>query len=80
MLYSDTLDNIHGIARGGAVFSLINEAFEVSSSSHGNEGLALNMNMTYSKPSKKNSLLGGRVKRNRQGAKNGDAADHGGGQ
>ena len=57
MLYSDALDNIHGIARGGAVFSLINEAFEVSSSSHGNEGLALNMNMTYSKPAKKNSLL-----------------------
>jgi acyl-CoA thioesterase len=29
MLYSGALDNIHGIAHGGAVFSLIDEAFEI---------------------------------------------------
>jgi acyl-CoA thioesterase len=57
MLYSDSLDNIHGIAHGGAVFSLIDEAFEISSNSHGTVALALNMNMTYIKPAKKNSLL-----------------------
>jgi acyl-CoA thioesterase len=57
MLYSDALDNIHGIAHGGAVFSLIDEAFEISSNSHGTVALALNMNMTYIKPAKKQSIL-----------------------
>ncbi len=57
MLYTAALDNIHGIAHGGAIFSLIDEAFEVSSNSHGTVALALNMNMTYIKPAVKNSLL-----------------------
>jgi acyl-CoA thioesterase len=57
MLYTSALDNIHGIAHGGAVFSLIDEAFEVSSNSHGTVALALNMNMTYIKPAVKNSIL-----------------------
>jgi len=57
MPYTGALDNIHGIAHGGAVFSLIDEAFEVSSNSHGTVALALNMNMTYIKPAVKNSLL-----------------------
>ena len=57
MPYTDALDNIHGIAHGGAVFSLIDEAFEISSNSHGTVALALNMNMTYIKPAVKNSLL-----------------------
>jgi acyl-CoA thioesterase len=57
MPYADVLDNIHGIAHGGAVFSLIDEAFEISSNSHGTVALALNMNMTYIKPAVKNSLL-----------------------
>jgi len=57
MHYTDALDNIHGIAHGGAVFSLIDEAFEISSNSHGTVALALNMNMTYIKPALKNSLL-----------------------
>jgi len=57
MHYTGALDNIHGIAHGGAVFSLIDEAFEISSNSHGTVALALNMNMTYIKPAVKNSLL-----------------------
>jgi acyl-CoA thioesterase len=57
MPYTSALDNIHGIAHGGAVFSLIDEAFEISSNSHGTVALALNMNMTYIKPAVKNSLL-----------------------
>ncbi len=57
MQYTGALDNIHGIAHGGAVFSLIDEAFEISSNSHGTVALALNMNMTYIKPALKNSLL-----------------------
>ncbi len=57
MRYTDAFDNIHGIAHGGAVFSLIDEAFEISSNSHGTVALALNMNMTYIKPAKKDSFL-----------------------
>jgi len=57
MPYTGALDNIHGIAHGGAVFSLIDEAFEISSNSHGTVALALNMNMTYIKPAVKDSLL-----------------------
>jgi acyl-CoA thioesterase len=57
MPYTGALDNIHGVAHGGAVFSLIDEAFEISSNSHGTVALALNMNMTYIKPAVKNSLL-----------------------
>ena len=57
MTYTGELDNIHGIAHGGAIFSLIDEAFEISSNSHGTVALALNMNLTYIKPALKGSLL-----------------------
>ena len=57
MEYKESMDNIHGTAHGGAVFSLIDEAFEISSNSHGTTAVALNMNITYIKPAKKNSLL-----------------------
>ncbi len=57
MEYRETMDNIHGLAHGGAVFSLIDEAFEISSNSHGNVAVALNMNVTYVKAPKRNSLL-----------------------
>jgi acyl-CoA thioesterase len=57
MMYGEEMDNIHGTAHGGAVFSLIDEAFEISSNSHGTTAVALNMNITYVKPAKKNSML-----------------------
>jgi acyl-CoA thioesterase len=57
MEYTSAMDNIHGMAHGGAVFSLIDEAFEVSSNSHGTVAVALNMNVTYVKAAKKKSLL-----------------------
>jgi len=57
MEYKEALDNIHGMAHGGAVFSLIDEAFEISSNSHGTVAVALNMNVTFIKPAKRNSLL-----------------------
>lgn len=57
MFYSADMDNIYGSAHGGAIFSLIDEAFEISSNSHDKVSVALNMNVTYTKPPKKNSLL-----------------------
>jgi len=57
VVYTSALDNIHGMAHGGAIFSLIDEALDISSNSHGTVALALNMNMTYIKPAVKNGLL-----------------------
>jgi acyl-CoA thioesterase len=57
MNYTDEMDNIHGSAHGGAIFSLIDEAFEISSNSHGTVAVALSMAVTYTKPALKNSVL-----------------------
>jgi len=39
--------NIHGITHGGALFGLVDEAFELASNSHGTVAVALNMNITF---------------------------------
>jgi acyl-CoA thioesterase len=57
MEYTEKMDNIYGMAHGGAIFSLIDEAFEISSNSHGNVAVALNVNVTYMKPPRKNTVL-----------------------
>ncbi len=57
MRYTGELDNIYGNAHGGAIFGLIDEAFEISSNSHDTIAVALNMNVTYMRPAKKGSLL-----------------------
>jgi len=57
MEYTEQMDNIYGSAHGGAIFSLIDEAFEISSNSHGTIAVALNINVTYMKPPKKNAVL-----------------------
>ncbi|MHB8110811.1 MAG: PaaI family thioesterase, partial [Syntrophorhabdaceae bacterium] len=55
MRYTDDMDNIYGNAHGGAIFGLIDEAFEISSNSHDRISVALNMNITYMKPPRKGS-------------------------
>ncbi len=49
--------NIHGITHGGALFALVDEAFEMASNSHGNIALALNMNITFFAPTKDGDTL-----------------------
>ena len=39
--------NIHRITHGGALFAIVDEAFELASNSHGTVAVALNMNITY---------------------------------
>jgi len=39
--------NIHGITHGGALFGLVDEAFELASNSYGTIAVALNMNITF---------------------------------
>jgi len=44
------MENIYGMAHGGAIFALVDEAFELASNSHGTVAVALNMNITYISP------------------------------
>jgi acyl-CoA thioesterase len=57
MTPSEGLENIFGMAHGGAIFSLIDEAFEVSCNAHGTVAVALNMTVTYHLPPGKNRTL-----------------------
>ena len=41
------MNNLFGMIHGGAIFALIDEAFETASNSHGTLAVALNMNITY---------------------------------
>lgn len=43
----DTMDNIYSRAHGGAVYALIDEAFETACQTHGTIAVALNVNVTY---------------------------------
>ncbi len=47
MTFTQDMENIFGMAHGGAVFALIDEAFETAGNSHGTVAVALNMNITY---------------------------------
>lgn len=47
MTFTHDMENIFGMAHGGAVFALIDEAFETAANSHGAVAVALNMNITY---------------------------------
>jgi acyl-CoA thioesterase len=43
----DSMDNIYQRAHGGAIFGLIDEAFETACQTHGTIAVALNVNVTY---------------------------------
>lgn len=47
MIFTPDMENIFGLAHGGALFALIDEAFETASNSHGTMAVALNMNIIY---------------------------------
>ncbi len=58
MKFTEDMENVFGMAHGGAIFSLIDEAFEVASNSHGTVSVALSMSVTYvSSPKKGDTLL-----------------------
>jgi len=50
MKFTPEMENFLGLAHGGALFALIDEAFETASNSHGTVAVALNMNITYISP------------------------------
>ncbi len=47
MIFTPDMENIFGLAHGGALFALMDEAFETASNSHGTMAVALNMTVTY---------------------------------
>jgi len=49
--------NLFGMTHGGAIFSLIDEAFQLACNSHGTVAVALNMTVTYHKPPDRRSRL-----------------------
>ncbi|MBW1943892.1 MAG: hotdog fold thioesterase [Deltaproteobacteria bacterium] len=49
--------NIFGMIHGGAIFSLIDEAFQLSCNSHGTVAVALNVTVTYHRPPGKGGIL-----------------------
>ncbi|PIU30675.1 MAG: phenylacetic acid degradation protein PaaD [Syntrophobacteraceae bacterium CG07_land_8_20_14_0_80_61_8] len=49
--------NLFGSAHGGAVFALIDEAFELACNSHGSTAVALSMNVTYTRPAEPGARL-----------------------
>ena len=51
------MENLFGMTHGGALFALIDEAFETASNSHGTIAVALNMNLTYIAPPSKGERL-----------------------
>jgi len=50
MTVDETCLNQFGTAHGGAIFSLLDEAFELSCNSHGTIAVALNVNVSFVAP------------------------------
>ncbi|MHB8139411.1 MAG: PaaI family thioesterase [Smithellaceae bacterium] len=57
MRFTEDLENMFGMAHGGAIFSLMDAAFEVASNSHGTMAVALNMNINYLASPAKGALI-----------------------
>jgi acyl-CoA thioesterase len=57
MTFSPDMENIFGMAHGGALFALLDEAFETASNSHGTMAVALSMNIHYMSSPAKNARL-----------------------
>jgi acyl-CoA thioesterase len=47
MHFTPDMQNIFGMAHGGAIFALIDAAFETACNSHGTMAVALNVNINY---------------------------------
>jgi len=49
--------NMFGMVHGGALFSLMDEAFQASCNSHGTVAVALNVNVVFHNPAKPDGVL-----------------------
>ena len=55
--YSEEVCNLNGSIHGGAIFALIDEVFGAAASSHGTMVTGLNMNVTFIKAPRIDSIL-----------------------
>ena len=55
------LQNIFGVVHGGALFALIDEAFQLASNSHGVIAVALNVSVTYVAAPSRDAILEARA-------------------
>jgi acyl-CoA thioesterase len=53
----ETMNNIYDMAHGGAIFALIDEAFETAGQTDGTVAVALNVNVTYVSSPEANTRL-----------------------
>jgi acyl-CoA thioesterase len=66
MACTEEMENLFGTAHGGAIFTLIDEAFEVACNSYGTVAVALNVNVSYHRaPSPQSTLRAEAVEVNR---------------
>ena len=54
---TEDLANVFGAVHGGAVFSLLDEAFQLAGNTHGTVGVALQMNVSYLASARAGDLL-----------------------
>lgn len=47
MRFTPDMENVFGMAHGGAIYSLLDEAFQTACNSHGTLAVALNVSVTY---------------------------------
>jgi acyl-CoA thioesterase len=59
-----SMDNLYQMAHGGAVFALIDEAFETAGQTDGTMALALNVSVTYISSPEPGSLLRAEAREN----------------
>jgi acyl-CoA thioesterase len=71
MAPQEELANIFGMTHGAAIFSLIDEAFEVSCNTHGTVAVALNVTVTYHRAPDQKSRLRAESKEIHRSAKTG---------
>lgn len=57
MRFTSDMENMFGMAHGGAIFSLMDAAFEVASNSHGTMAVALNLSVNYLASPAKGAML-----------------------
>lgn len=62
MVFTPDMENMFGQAHGGALFALIDEAFETAANSHGTMAVALNMNITYTSAPKQGAKISAEAK------------------
>jgi len=57
MRFTPDMENVFGMAHGGAIYSLLDEAFQTSCNSHGTLAVALNVSVTYINSPEPGALL-----------------------